>query len=114
MTTTTEPGVEVQYQGGSAGGELWGMTQGDFTLSERGRNHKEVAVLLNDPAAQMLASQLGQENTPEFRQEAVHHVGQFWLEQLGARGAVDPQVFVSVGLLNEHPEIVDYVKSVGH
>ena len=110
MTSIAEPKVEVRYQGGSAGGELWGMTQGDFILSMAGLNQREVAVLLNDPAAQLLATELGRDDTPQFRQEAVHQVGQFWLEQLEQKGAVDPQIFVSVGLLNEHPEIIEHLK----
>jgi len=112
MTTLSEPAVEVRYQGGSAGGELWGMTQGDFAISAPGRNEHEVAVLLNDPAAQMLAAELGVEDTPAFRQEAVRQVGQVWLEQLEKSGPVDPQIFVSVGLLREHPEIVKELKLI--
>lgn len=110
MTSIAEATVEVRYQGGSAGGELWGMTQGDFILSAAGRNQREVAVLLNDPAAQLLAGQLGKEDTPAFRQEAVHQVGLFLLAQLERQGSVDPQIFVSVGLLNENPEIVEHLK----
>ena len=112
MTILSEPAVEVRYQGGSAGGELWGMTQGDFAISAPGRNLREVAVLLNDPAAQLLATELGLEDTPLFRQEAVRQVGQIWLEQLEKSGPVDPQIFVSVGLLREHPEIIRELKLI--
>ncbi len=111
MTSTLDPAIDVRYEGGGTGTELWGMTQANFVVSLPGRHDKEVAVFLNDAAAHLLAQELDQPDTSEFRQAAAHQAGQFWVEEL-VRGSrhLDSQIFVSVGLLDEHPEIIAHLK----
>ncbi len=111
MTTMT-PGADivVRYEGvGSGVGELWGATQANFLVSG---GHlpagKEVAVMLNDPAAAMLAEVAGAENTPEFRASAAQRVGEAAVRQEYARtGRVAAIVTVSRMTLESQPELLE-------
>ena len=109
MTTATES--EVRYEGSAPGTEIWGMTQANFLVAVPGRHAKESATALTDAAAASLASELGRENTVEFRQIAAREVGFAYLEQLVTAAAYIPSLItVSVGFLEEHPEAVQRVK----
>ena len=104
-SSCTEP--MVRYEGGSTGTEIWGMTQANFLIAIPGRHAKETAINLTDPAAQMLATQLGRENLPEFRQEAAREAGYAYLSPAAAAGGhVESIVVVSEGFLEDHPEVL--------
>ncbi|HEY4670184.1 MAG TPA: hypothetical protein VIH05_10455 [Tepidiformaceae bacterium] len=112
MVNTAEPEITVQYEGPGAGTEIWGMTQANFIVGRHGRAAQEVAVMLSNPAAELLAEAIGQECTPEFRIEAARNVGAIWTRQVfAAHGRVDPTVTVSRGTFEEHPELLAQVKA---
>jgi hypothetical protein len=112
--TTMEPelDVRVRYEGGSVGTEIWGMTQANFLVAIPGRHAKEAAINLTDAAANALAAELGQENTVEFRQRMAREAGLAYLEPLAeADGHVDSQIVISEGFLDEHPEVLDRLRT---
>ncbi|HMO54501.1 MAG TPA: hypothetical protein PJ994_08360 [Tepidiformaceae bacterium] len=108
--TTAERTAEVYYQGPGLATETWGFTQANFFVALRGRAGKESAILLNDPAARQLASELEIEDTPENRERLARAVGEAWLPRAAAGGSVESLVTVSVAFLNRNPELVAAVK----
>ncbi len=112
MTTAAAPSeFTVRYDGSAVGTEIWGMTQANFLVQTPGRNPKEVAVMLNDAAARVLARELGQEDTPDFRREAAHHAGQYFVQKLVDTGKhLWSAITLSEGVLDEYPDILDYLQ----
>lgn len=109
MTTET-PAGEVHYQGPGLGSEMWGFSQANFLLELPGAN-REVAVLVNDPAARLLAQEIGREDGSEFREEVSRVAGQVLLPVMLANSeSIDPLITVSVAFLNRRPEILDAIK----
>lgn len=108
--TTESPAGEVYYQGPGLGSEMWGFSQANFLIELPGAN-REVAVLVNDPAARRLAEETGREDGPEFREEAARVAGQVLLPIILANNEpVDPLITVSVAFLNRRPEILEGIK----
>ena len=102
--------ILVRYEGiGSGVGELWGATQANFLVSGgQLPAGKEVAVMLNDPAAAMLAEAAGAENTPEFRAIAAQRVGEAAIRQeYGRTGRVAAIVTVSRMTLESQPALLE-------
>ncbi|MEO9256085.1 MAG: hypothetical protein ABI305_11120 [Tepidiformaceae bacterium] len=111
MTAPTEPETSVRYEGTAVATELWGMTQANFSVRIPGRRAKEVGVMLNDPAARFLATELGQEDTREFRVAASRHAGAYLLEKLLRAGLyIDGSVDLSERTLAAHPDILEHLK----
>lgn len=109
--TTADSSTEVFYQGPGISTETWGFTQANFLVALPGRSDKESAILLNDPAARMLAQELGIEDTPENRERLACAVGEAWLPKLvEAGGSLESLITVSVAFLNQHPEVVAGVR----
>ena len=97
----------ISYHGPGDGAELWGGTQADFVLDWPNRPAREVAVLLQDAAAEALAQAASAENGPHFRAAAARAVGEAWLEAQVERDArVDSIVVISAATLAERPELV--------
>ena len=112
MTTLIEP-VMVRFEGIAAGTEIWGGTQADFTIQADGRTAKEAAVILNDPAAALLAEALGREDTEEFREAAAQAAGRAVFEAEARKDpAVDSLVMVSKAYLDTNPAILDRIKAL--
>jgi hypothetical protein len=112
MQATADSDSAVRFEGFSAGTELWGSTQANFLVSVPGHHAKEVAVLLNDPAAKALAEAAGREDTPELREEAARAVGEAVLaEALQERRPLDSVVTVSNWFLQSHPGVLERVRS---
>ncbi|MBA4180608.1 MAG: hypothetical protein C0506_08485 [Anaerolinea sp.] len=112
MTDQSRTQARVVYEGGSVGTEIWGMTQANFLVVIPGRHAKETAVNLTDAAASVLAEQLGERNTPEFRQSVAREAGVAYLEPLAAAGGhVDSVIVVSEAFLDEHPEVLARLKA---
>jgi hypothetical protein len=110
---TAEPEITVRYEGTGVGTEIWGMTQANFLVGRKGRAGQEVAVMLSNPAAEVLAAAVGRPDTPELRRELARHVGSIWTEKIFARhGRVDPTVTISRGTLEEHPELLAGVRAL--
>lgn len=114
MTSSADaPELVVRYEGvGSGADEIWGGTQANF-LAFGGHlpAGKEVAVMLNDPAAAMLAETLGIENTPEFRAEAARRVGEAAIRGLHDRTRhLDPVITVSRATLETYPDLVNALR----
>ncbi|MEX0784920.1 MAG: hypothetical protein WD557_19980 [Dehalococcoidia bacterium] len=113
MTQAPETELLVRYEGtGSGAHEIWGGTQANFLVAANGwPGAREVAVMLNDPAAALLAESAGAENTDEFRAEAANRVGEAVIRERHRRlGHVDAVVTVSRATLEEHPELLEAVK----
>ena len=107
MAAATEPSFAIRFEGYSPGTEIWGATQANFLVSTPGQHSKEAAVLLNDPAAAMLANELGRDDTPEFREAAARAVGYAALTDIVTRGAhFDSALIVSRAYLEEHPAVL--------
>jgi len=111
MTVDAPSEVIVRYDGGAVGTEIWGMTQANFLVRLPGANAKDVAVMLNDAAARVLAKALEQEDTPEFRRAAVEHAGAYLVEKLANSGRYFSSALnLSEGVLDENPDILEHLK----
>jgi hypothetical protein len=109
--TTAPISTEVFYQGPGIATETWGYTQANFLVALPGRSDKESAILLNDPAARMLAKELGIEDTMEHREALARAAGEAWIPTLiEAGGSLESQITVSVAFLNQHPWVVAAIK----
>lgn len=109
--TTAPMSVELYYQGPGIATETWGFTQANFLVALPGRADKESAILLNDPAARMLAGELGIEDTIENREHLARVAGEAWIPRLAEGGSsIDSLITVSVAFLNAHPEVVASIK----
>ncbi len=104
----------IRYHGPGEGAELWGGVQADFVLDWPGRPAREVAVLLQDAAASVLAAAASTEVTPEFRTAAARAVGEAWLEaQVQRQGRIDSISVISAATLAERPELVAVARTLG-
>ena len=109
LETTT-----IRYLGPGEGGELWGGTQAGFILDWPGRPAREVAILLQDAAAAVLAQAASADGDAEFRAAAARAVGRAWLEaQVERQGRVDPVIVISAATLTERPELVAVARTLG-
>lgn len=112
MTETLQPGVLIRYEGPGAGTEIWGMTQANFTVGLPNEHMKELAVLLNDPAAEYLCKELGLEDTPENRDRIARDAGDYILRKhVDAGDRLYSTMPISMATLAADPSILDYLKS---
>ncbi|MGE0598431.1 MAG: hypothetical protein AB7J35_01225 [Dehalococcoidia bacterium] len=112
MAAATEPSAAIRFEGYSPGTEIWGATQANFLVSAPGHHAKEAAVLLNLPAAAMLAADLGKDDSPEFREAAARAVGYAALTDILARGAhFDSALIGSRAYLEEHPSVLSAARA---
>ena len=103
----------IRYHGPGDGAELWGGTQADFVLDWPNRPAREVAVLLQDAAAEALAQAASADNGPDFRAAAARAVGEAWLEaQVERQGRIDSMVVISAATLAERPELVAVARTL--
>jgi hypothetical protein len=113
MAQAPERELTIRYEGmGSGAHEIFGATQANFLVAGGPwPGAREVAVMLNDPAAATLAEAAGAENTDGFRAEAARRVGEAAIRERFQRlGSIDSVVVVSRAMLEEHPELVDAVR----
>ncbi len=109
--TTASSSAEISYQGPGFATESWGFTQANFQVSQSGLPAKECAIFLNDPAAKLLAQELGVEDTPEHREALARAVGEAWIPHLAAEGdSIESLITVSVAFLNERPALMESIK----
>ena len=109
MVETMEATVEFESIGTAT--EILGGTQANFVVHRPGQHGKEVAVVLNTPAAKYVAEALGRPDTPEFRESATRRLGQAWLERVLARGEhADSVVFLSKAILEREPILIDALR----
>jgi hypothetical protein len=114
MAQAPETEIVIRYTGaGSGAHEIWGGTQANFLVATPGwPGAREVAVMLNDPAAALLAESAGVENSDEFRHEAATRVGEAAIRERFLRlGRVDAVVTVSQATLEDHPELIDAMRA---
>ena len=111
MTAVMEAS-DVQFQGFSPGTEIWGVTQANFLIKVPDRHEKEAAILLNDPAAKMLADASGHENTPEFREDAARTAGGIVFRAVVENDRnVDSIVMVSNAFFEQNPALLEQIKA---
>jgi hypothetical protein len=105
MVETAEATVVFEDMGIAT--EIWGGTQANFVVNRPGLHGKEVAVVLNAPAAKFLSEALGRENTPEFQEETARRAGAFLVQKLANSGHhLDSLIFLSRAMLDADPEIL--------
>jgi hypothetical protein len=76
-----------------------------------GRNAKESAILMNEPAGKFLVAELGLEDSTEVREALARALGEAWYPVMLARGGdVESIVTVSRGFLDNHPEVIEAVR----
>ena len=109
MVETMEARVEFESIGTAT--EIWGGTQANFVVHRPGQHGKEVAIVLNAPAARYLAEALGQDDTLAFQESATRRVGQAWLERVVALGGhADSVIFISKAFLEREPGLLDALR----
>ena len=109
MVETMEASVEFESIGTAT--ELWGGIQANFVVHRPGRHGKEVAVVLNTPAASFVAEALGRPDTLEFQESATRLLGQAWLERVLMRGEhADSVVFISRAILEREPTLIEAMR----
>ncbi len=112
MAVASEPAGDVRYEGPSPDTEFLGYAQANFLVTVPGWKAREVAVLLNAPAARRLIEELGLPDTPEQRDRLARIVGEAWLRRVVAREApFESIVTVSNGFLDEHPALLAEVRA---
>ena len=114
MAQAPETEIVVRYTGaGSGAHEIWGGTQANFLVAIPGwPGAREVAVMLNDPGAALLAESVGAENSDEFRHDAARRVGEAAIRERYARGGhIDAVITVSRATLEEHPALIEALRS---
>ena len=103
----------VTYHGPAEGAELWGGTQADFVLDAPRSPAREVAILLQDAAAEALAQAAASQDSPEFRGAAAQAVGEAWLAaQIERQGRIGSVIVISAATLKERPELVAVARSL--
>lgn len=111
MPVTTESLASVGYEGSSPGTDTWGYTQANFLVAIPGRNSKESAILMNEPAGKFLAAELEMADSAETRDALARALGEVWFPILIERGGdVESIVTVSRGFLDNHPEVIEAVR----
>jgi hypothetical protein len=111
MPVATESPAIVRYEGSSPGTDTWGYTQANFLISIPGRNAREAAILLNEPAGAFLVAELGLADSTETREALARALGEAWFPALIERGAhIEPIVTVSRAFLDNHPEVIEAVR----
>ncbi|MFN0146324.1 MAG: hypothetical protein ACKVT1_07430 [Dehalococcoidia bacterium] len=109
MVETIQATVEFESIGTAT--EILGGTQANFVVHRPGQHGKEVAVVLNVPAATYAAKAVGVADTPEFQESATRRLGQAWLERVLARGEhADSVVFLSRAILEREPGLIDALR----
>lgn len=109
---TAYPNATVRFESYGVAPDLWGATQANFMVAVPGRHAIETAVMLNDPAATFLASELAADASEAFRQEMARTIGQLWLESAIARGGhVAPAITVSRATLQAEPWLVEKLRA---
>lgn len=112
MAVATEPAGAISYEGPSPDTEFLGFSQANFLVTVPGWKAREVAILLNAPAARRLLAELGREDTSEARDQLARLVGEAWLKRV-VEGRVPFQSIVTVsnGFLDEHPDLRDEARA---
>jgi hypothetical protein len=108
IAESTEPELQLRYQGPGYATEIWGVTQANFIIAIPGRNARELAVNVGPPVTTYMAEKAGREDTPEFRDAAAGALGECRLRQLYARGhQIDAIETITADLLEREPELLD-------
>ncbi|WP_322819162.1 hypothetical protein [Tepidiforma sp.] len=112
MAVATEPAGAISYEGPSPDTEFLGFSQANFLVTVPGWKAREVAILLNAPAARRLLAELGREDTSEARDQLARLVGEAWLKRvIEGRAPFESIVTVSNGFLDEHPDLLAEVRA---
>jgi len=102
----------IRFEGMGEGTSAWGYTQANFLVHTPGRHGREIAVQVNDPACKYVASQLGQADSPELRDQIARAAGECWLPVVLAEQPDLPAIVtVSKAFLDEHPDILAAIKA---
>ena len=112
MTSVIDPPGLIRFEGFGVGTEIWGSTQANFAVVLPGRHTKETAILLNDPAAALIAEGAATEITPEFREAAARAAGEVLLEELVRSDSHIPSLIsVSRALMEAEPGLRERIVS---
>lgn len=104
---TAADDITITFLGLTDGAEVLGATQADFAVDPPNGHTKELSVLLNSPAAALLAERFGQEDTEEFRERAAAVAGEAWIRRcIARRRPLDSVTILSRAILEREPEFV--------
>lgn len=110
MTALVNEPLNIRYEGPGFGTELLGAVQANFFLDAFDR---EVAVLVNIPALQFLAGELGVEADDAWNERAAAVIGEAVVRDQHAEGGrIEALTFVGKSVFDEIPGLLDHVKRV--
>jgi hypothetical protein len=112
MTAVEESRGVARFQSIGTGTEIWGATQANYIVKLPGSNAKEVAILLNSPAAANLAAAVGKEDSEEFREAAVRAAGEAILSDVIDSGRpLESVVVASNAYFEARPELLEKIRA---
>lgn len=107
MVDTAERPLTIRYQGPGRGTELLGAVQANFFVDDFDR---EYAVLVNEPALQYAAAELGVELTDAWRECATAVIGELVIRDHAATGKLEAIAFLGRSVFDEHPGLLEHLK----
>lgn len=102
----------IDYEGPGEGGDYLGNAQANFVLRWHNHRAREVSILVNEPALQYIAEQIGVEMDEATEERVVRAIGERLLQRYeSGEGHIEPFIWVSRSLLQRAPELVEHVKT---
>jgi hypothetical protein len=110
MTALVDPPLNISYEGPGSGTELLGAVQANFFIDQSDR---EVAVLVNTPALEFLAGEMGVQADDAWNERAAAVIGEAVVrDQHTEGGRIEALTFVGKSVFDEIPGLLDHVKRV--
>lgn len=108
MTALVNEPLNVRYEGPGIGTELLGAVQANFFLDAFDR---EVAVLVNIPALEFLAAEMGVTADDAWNERAAAAIGDAVVrDQYEQHGRIEALTFVGKSVFDEIPGLLEHVK----
>jgi hypothetical protein len=102
----------IDYEGPAEGAGYLGNAAADFVLRWSHRSAREISVLVNEPALNVLAGSAGIELNAATRAMLARAAGEAVLRQYASgHGHIEPFIMVSTGTLARQPELAEQVKA---
>jgi hypothetical protein len=103
----------ITYEGPGEGDDYFGNTAANFALHWPHRSRREIAVNVNDPALEYLATVLGIQVDAETADLIARRVGEILLRRYkDGDGHSEPYLTVSRATLAREPEVVNELRTL--